>query len=70
MRKPKAVRACAEQASMRFLTMADVAERMCVVVRTVRRWIRDKKLRSHKAGRIRRISEADFADFLVRHRDD
>jgi excisionase family DNA binding protein len=70
MRKPKDVRASAEQASMRFLTMADVAERMCVVVRTVSRWIRDEKLRSHRPGRIVRISEADFADFLARHRDD
>jgi excisionase family DNA binding protein len=53
-----------------FFTIAEIAERMYVAPRTVSRWIRDKKLRSHKPGRIVRISESDFVDFLNRHRDD
>jgi excisionase family DNA binding protein len=36
--------------------------------RTVRRWIDDGELRSHHLGRLVRVSEEDWADFLARRR--
>jgi excisionase family DNA binding protein len=51
-----------------FLTIAEVAERMKVTERTVRRWIEAGLLRAHKIVGCVRISHRDFADFLERTR--
>jgi excisionase family DNA binding protein len=51
-----------------FFTIADVAERLNVCERTVRRWIDFGLLRVHRFGRTVRISEADLAAFLATHR--
>jgi len=51
-------------------TVADVAARFKVSVRTVRRWITEKKLKAHKLGRPGapkagiRISESEIQRFL------
>ncbi len=51
-----------------FFTIAEVAERLKVTERTVRRWIDAGLLRAHKIGSCVRISSRDYADFLSRHR--
>jgi excisionase family DNA binding protein len=51
-----------------FFTVAEVAERLNVSTRTVRRWIALGLLRVHRFGRTVRISEADLAAFLATHR--
>jgi excisionase family DNA binding protein len=56
-------------ATLRFFTIADVAERLNVCERTVRRWIASKSLPAHRPGRLVRISNADLAAFLATHRD-
>jgi excisionase family DNA binding protein len=52
-----------------FFTIAEVAERVNVATRTVRRWIEKKLLVSHRINGLVRISEADFRAFLAAHRD-
>ena len=51
-----------------FLTNAEVAERLKLSERTVRRWIESGDLKAHKIGGCVRISYRDFANFLERHR--
>ena len=51
-----------------FFTVADIAERLDVCERTVRRWIDEGLLRVHRFGRTVRIAEADLAAFLAMHR--
>ena len=48
-----------------FFTIAEVAERLNVCERTVRRWIAFGLLPVHRFGRTVRISEADLAAFLA-----
>ena len=43
-----------------FFTIAEVAERVNVATRTVRRWIEKKLLVAHRINGLVRISEADF----------
>jgi excisionase family DNA binding protein len=52
-----------------FVTITEVAERLNVCERTVRRWIDSKALPAHRLGRLVRISQADLAAFLATHRD-
>ena len=52
-----------------FFTIAEVAERVNVATRTVRRWIEKKLLVAHRINGLVRISEADFRAFSAAHRD-
>jgi excisionase family DNA binding protein len=54
---------------LNFFTIADVAERLHVSARTVRRWIEAGDLVVHRVGGIVRIAEADFRAFLALHRE-
>jgi excisionase family DNA binding protein len=47
-----------------FLSLEDVAERLQVSDRTVRRWVKDGKLDAYKPGREWRIRPSDLEDFL------
>jgi excisionase family DNA binding protein len=51
-------------------TIDEIAERWDVSPRTVQRQIKSGALRSHRIGRLRRISDADAAAFLNENRDD
>jgi excisionase family DNA binding protein len=51
-----------------FLTISEVAERLKVNERTVRRWIESGDLKAHKIGNCVRISLADLHEFLDRTR--
>jgi excisionase family DNA binding protein len=53
---------------MQFLTIREVAERLNVATRTVRRWIDLGLLPVHRFGRTVRISGSDLAAFLATHR--
>jgi excisionase family DNA binding protein len=53
-----------------FLTIAEVADRLGVATRTVRRWIESDALVVHRVGRVVRIAEGDLQVFLALHRDD
>ena len=52
-----------------FFTVAEVAERLGVSTRTIRRWIENKELVAHRFGRAVRIAENDLKAFLAMHRD-
>ena len=52
-----------------FSTIAEVAERIHVTGRTVRRWIAAGDLVVHRVGGVVRISEADLRGFLALHRE-
>ncbi len=53
----------------KFLTIAEVAERLSVSTRTVRRWITAGTLQVHRFGRLVRVSETDLVAFLALNRD-
>jgi excisionase family DNA binding protein len=48
-----------------MITVAEIANRLCVSERSVCRWIDVDTLKVHRLGRARRISEADFESFLA-----
>lgn len=48
-----------------MFTVFEIADRVCVSKRTVRRWIAAGKLRAHRFGRTVRIAESDFHAFLA-----
>jgi excisionase family DNA binding protein len=48
----------------RFYTVAQVASLLAVSTRSVRRWIAEGDLRTHKFGRGVRISETDLRTFV------
>jgi excisionase family DNA binding protein len=52
-----------------FLTVAEVAKRLNVSTRTVRRRIELGDLVVHRFGGAVRIADADFKAFLARHRE-
>lgn len=52
-----------------MLSTADVADRLLMSERSIRRWIKSGYLRSYKLGRTVRISEADLAVLLERQRN-
>ena len=54
---------------LRFFTVAEVAERLHVSTRTVRRWIENFELVTHRFGSAVRIAESDFKAFLAIHRE-
>lgn len=54
---------------IKFFTIAEVAERLRVSTRTVRRWIRAGDLVVHRVGGIIRIAEGDLRAFLALHRE-
>jgi excisionase family DNA binding protein len=51
-----------------FLTVGEIAERLKVNERTVRRWIKSHQLKAHKIGSCVRIALVDLHDFLERKR--
>ena len=52
-----------DRSGTRWYTVLEVAARYQVKERTVRRWIADGRLHSHKFGRAVRISEDDLIVF-------
>jgi excisionase family DNA binding protein len=53
---------------IKFFTIAEVAERLRVSTRTVRRWIKAGDLIAHRIGGLR-IAENDLRAFLALRRD-
>jgi excisionase family DNA binding protein len=54
---------------IQFLTIAEVAERLHVATRTIRRWIQADDLVVHRVGGVVRIAEGDLRVFLALHRE-
>ena len=54
---------------IKFFTITEVAERLGVATRTVRRWIKSGYLVAHHFGTAVRIAESDLKAFIARHRD-
>ena len=54
---------------MNFFTITEVAERLHVATRTVRRWIVAGDLIVHRVGAVVRIAEGDLRAFLALHRE-
>jgi excisionase family DNA binding protein len=54
---------------IKFFTIAELAERLSVSTRTVRRWIEAGDLVVHRLGSVVRIAEDDLRTFLAVHRD-
>jgi excisionase family DNA binding protein len=54
---------------IQFFAVAEVAERLDVSIRTVRRWIQNGLLIVHRINGVVRISESDLQAFLTTHRD-
>jgi len=52
-----------------MLTVNDVAARLQVCTKTVRRWIGGGDLQAHRLGHLLRVSEQDLAAFLARRQD-
>jgi excisionase family DNA binding protein len=52
----------------KLLTIEEIAERVGVCDRTVRRWIKQGLLIAHRFNGLVRVSEADFQAFLAAHR--
>ena len=55
---------------IRFFTILQVAERLSVSTRTVRRWIDGEGLVAHRFGAALRIAEGDLKAFIASRRDD
>ena len=49
---------------IKFFTIAEVAESLCVATRTVRRWIKAGDLVVHRVGGVVRIAEDDLRAFF------
>jgi excisionase family DNA binding protein len=54
--------------STKFYTVAQVAGALGVSTRSVRRWIKQKKLVAHHFGAAVRIAETDLKAFIAEHR--
>ena len=54
---------------IKFFTIAEVADRLDVATRTVRRWIKAGELVAYRVGGIVRIAEGDLRAFLAIHRE-
>lgn len=52
----------------RFWSVGELAARWNVSSKTVRRWIDDKKLHSHRFGRQIRVSDEDADSFVASRR--
>lgn len=55
---------------IKFFTIAEVAELLCVSVRSVRRWISAGDVVVHRFGGAVRVAEGDLRSFLAMHRGD
>jgi len=53
---------------IRFFTISQVAERLNVTTRTVRRWIKKGDLPLHRFGGVLRIAERDLLAFIALRR--
>jgi excisionase family DNA binding protein len=53
---------------MKFYTVDEVAGALGVSTRSVRRWIKRKKLVAHQFGAAVRIAESDLKAFVADHR--
>jgi len=51
-----------------LLSVSDIAERLKLSTKTIRRWIERGDLPAHRLGRNVRISEQDLAGYLNKHR--
>ena len=51
-----------------FLSISELAERMDVSTKTIRRWIKAGEIRTHKLGRQIRVTEEDAHSFVLRRR--
>jgi excisionase family DNA binding protein len=51
-----------------FLTVGEVAQRLALSARQVRRLVKSRELRAHRFGRALRISAADFDAYVGRNR--
>ena len=54
---------------IKFFTIAEVAERLNVATRTVRRWIKVGDLVVYRVGNVVRIADSDLRPFLALHRE-
>ncbi len=54
----------------RYMTVAQLAERLGVSRHTIYKWIRDKHLSAHKLGHEMRITESALKEFLEARRTD
>ena len=54
---------------IKFFTIAEVAERLHVSGRTIRRWIRANDLVAHRIKGIVRVAESDLRAFQALHRE-
>jgi excisionase family DNA binding protein len=52
-----------------FFTISEVADRLQVAARTVRRWIKAGDLVVHRIGGVLRIAESDVRAFLALYRE-
>lgn len=48
----------------KYLSPEDIAERYSIKADTVRKWIREGKLRAAKIGRVWRVEETDLDNFI------
>jgi excisionase family DNA binding protein len=55
--------------AIEFFTIPEVAERLNVSTRTVRRWIMRGELIAYRLGSVVRIAESDLRAFLARYRE-
>lgn len=53
----------------KYYAIKTVAEALDVSTRTIRRWIKDKKLVVHKIDAVVRIADGDLRAFLALHRE-
>ena len=66
---PHAVTADRKLEQIRFFTVVEVADRLSVSTRTVRRWIGAGELVVYRVGGVVRIAEYDLRAFLALRRD-
>lgn len=52
-----------------LLSVEDVAKRLDVCAKTVRRWIKRHDLHVHRLGRLIRITEEDLQSFIRQRRE-
>ena len=51
-----------------FYTIEEVAQRLNLSTKSIRRWVRSGDLAAHRFGRSLRIAESDLKNFLERRR--
>lgn len=68
MSTPSRARGASPPSARPMLTAADVAERLRVSERTIRRWIDSRRLKAYRLNRAVRVSEDDLQSFLEQGR--